>query len=105
MSGISTHILDTSTGRPAAGVQVRLYCENVELASAWTNSDGRISSLLPENTELVSGRYSILFEVGTRWPESFYPEVKVAFWVRDAKAKYHIPLLISPFGFTTYRGS
>ncbi|MFL6452175.1 MAG: hydroxyisourate hydrolase [Bryobacteraceae bacterium] len=105
MSGISTHILDTALGRPASGIQVRLYREAEELASAFTNEDGRVPALLPGNTPLVTGKYRIVFEVGARWTEGFYPEVSVSFWVRNPKSHYHIPLLISGFGFTTYRGS
>ncbi|MFL6417395.1 MAG: hydroxyisourate hydrolase [Bryobacteraceae bacterium] len=105
MSGISTHILDTAAGRPASGIQVHLYREGKELASAWTDQDGRVPSFSPADKPLVSGKYTILFDVGTRWAESFYPEVSVTFWVKNPESKYHIPLLISPFGFTTYRGS
>ena len=105
MSGISTHILDTSAGRPAAGILVHLYRDNVEVSSARTNEDGRVPALLPGETPLVSGKYRILFDVGARWSEAFYPEVSVTFWVQNPESNYHIPLLISPFGFTTYRGS
>jgi 5-hydroxyisourate hydrolase len=105
MSGISTHILDTAVGRPASGIQVHLYREGEELAFAFTNEDGRVPAFLPKNTPLLSGRYRIVFDVGARWSDGFYPEVSVTFWVRDPEAHYHIPLLISAFGFTTYRGS
>jgi len=103
MSGISTHILDTAVGRPASGIQVHLYRESEELASAFTNEDGRVPALL--DTPLRTGKYRIVFDVGERWSDGFYPEVSVTFWVRDPKSQYHIPLLISAFGFTTYRGS
>lgn len=105
MSGISTHILDTAAGRPACGIRVHLYREGEELTSAFTNEDGRVPALLPETTPLTAGRYRITFEVGALWPESFYPEVSVTFWIKDSRSHYHVPLLISPFGFTTYRGS
>jgi len=105
MSGISTHILDTAIGRPAAGIRVRLYREGEELASALTNADGRVPALLPKDTSLATGKYRITFDVGACWSESFYPEVSVTFWVKDVESHYHIPLLMSPFGFTTYRGS
>ena|SRR5690348_5745366 len=105
MSGISTHILDTAAGRPASGVSVHLYRGDEKLSSALTNLDGRVPALLPANVPLVSGNYRILFEVGTRWPEGFYPEVSVIFSVKDPHSHYHVPLLISPYGFTTYRGS
>src|SRR5947209_16546322 len=98
MSGISTHILDTAIGRPAAGIHVHLYREGEELASAFTNEDGRVAALLPRNTPLGAGKYRIVFEVGARWSDGFYPEVSVTFCVRDPESHYHIPLLISPFG-------
>ena len=97
MSGISTHILDTAAGRPASGVPVHLYRQGERLNSAITNPDGRVAALLPENVPLLPGSYRILFEVGTRWPEGFL--------VKDPDSHYHVPLLISPYGFTTYRGS
>ena len=105
MSGISIHILDTSVGLPASGIQVRLFREGEELASALTNADGRIPVLLPGGTRLQRGTYQVIFEVGACWPESFYPEVRITFFVKDPGSHHHIPLLISPFGFTTYRGS
>ncbi len=105
MSGISTHILDTAAGRPASGIQVRLYREGQEVASACTNADGRVAALLPPETPLANGQYRLVFDVGERWSDSFYPEVAVTFRVKDPESNYHIPLLISPFGFTTYRGS
>ena len=105
MSGISTHILDTAAGRPASGVPVHLYRQGERLNSAITNPDGRVAALLPTNVPLLPGSYRILFEVGTRWPEGFYPEVSVTFLVKDPDSHYHVPLLISPYGFTTYRGS
>ena len=105
MSGISTHILDTSLGRPAAGVAVRLFFDGRELAMSMTNEEGRIPALLPPGVPLSAGIYKMVFAVGSRWPDSFYPEVSVTFLVKDSGSHYHVPLLISPFGFTTYRGS
>lgn len=105
MSGISTHILDTAAGHPASGIQVHLYREGQKLNSEITNQDGRVAALLPANVPLRAGVYQILFEVGTRWPDGFYPEVSITFSVKDPQSHYHVPLLISPYGFTTYRGS
>lgn len=109
MSGLSTHILDTSAGKPAEGVRVRLFKAEAELASARTNADGRISTFLPEGASLQSGMYRLVFELAPYFAahstQSFYPEVAISFEVRDASAHYHLPLLISPFGYTTYRGS
>lgn len=105
MSGISTHILDTAAGLPAQGIRVRLFRGTEEVALATTNEDGRVGALLPKGVSLLTGTYRITFEVGVHWPETFYPEVSITFSVKDSASHYHIPLLISPFGFTTYRGS
>jgi 5-hydroxyisourate hydrolase len=103
--GISTHILDTAAGRPAANVRVVLFQGERQIASGVTDANGRCAALLAEGSELEAGTYRLSFEVGSYFPASFYPEVNVTFSVRDAKQHYHVPLLISPFGFTTYRGS
>ncbi|MBV8571723.1 MAG: hydroxyisourate hydrolase [Acidobacteriaceae bacterium] len=105
MSGISTHVLDTARGRPAAGIRVHLSRGGVVIGSRLTGEDGRISSLLPAGTPLQPGRYLLVFETGSYYPEAFFPEVSILFEVRDAESHHHVPLLISPFGYTTYRGS
>lgn len=105
MSGISTHILNTAAGKPAANVRVRLFQSEREVSSDLTNADGRCAALLPNDIELTPGIYRIVFEVASCFPDAFYPEVSVTFQVRDESAHYHVPLLISPFGYTTYRGS
>jgi 5-hydroxyisourate hydrolase len=105
MSGLSTHVLDTSSGKPASGIRVRVFDESGEIGSADTNAEGRCPSLLPVNMQLKEGTYRLVFEIGSKFPNGFYPEVSISFLVRDASAHYHVPLLISPFGFTTYRGS
>jgi 5-hydroxyisourate hydrolase len=102
MSGISTHVLNTATGRPAVGIRVRLLFGDAAVGAGTTDENGRIQSLL---STPASGTYHMLFEIGGYFPESFYPEVGVSFIVRDPSAHYHIPLLLSPFGYTTYRGS
>lgn len=102
MSGISTHVLDTSAGRPAAGINVQLFFGEQLIGSGVTDDNGRIQSLLAAPTP---GTYHMLFETGNYFPEAFYHEVTVSFIVRDAAAHYHVPLLLSPFGYTTYRGS
>jgi 5-hydroxyisourate hydrolase len=113
MSGISTHVLDTSIGRPAAGVPVTL--ERQDAAGNWkpagsgaTNADGRVPQLLGGGT-LVAGIYRITFDTAAyfraRGVEAFYPSVTVQFEIRDAAQHYHVPLLLSPFGYSTYRGS
>lgn len=105
MSGISTHILNTAAGTPAAHIRVRLFQSTREISSNLTDADGRCAALLPKTIELTPGVYRIVFEVGSCFPDAFYPEVSVTFQVRDGSSHYHVPLLISPFGYTTYRGS
>ena len=101
MSGITTHILDTSRGRPAAGVAVQLWRGGELRHETRTDADGR--ARLTDATE--PGIYKIIFKIGTYFDESFYPEAAVTFQVRDAGQHYHVPLLVSPFGYSTYRGS
>ena len=113
MSGLSTHVLDTAIGRPAAGIGVRLEIEQGEawreLASATTNADGRVSPLLPAGTALAVATYRLTFDVGGylagRDAQGFFPYVCIVFTVRDAGQHHHVPLLLSPFGYSTYRGS
>jgi 5-hydroxyisourate hydrolase len=119
MSAISTHVLDTSLGRPAAGVPVRLERVDaaagtgsggpVEIATATTDQDGRVSELGPDN--IPAGIYRLTFDTAAygrdQWSgsEAFFPEVMVTFTVRDQQQHYHVPLLLNPFGYSTYRGS
>jgi 5-hydroxyisourate hydrolase len=113
MSAITTHVLDTSLGKPAAGVGVTLELHGAEgwkqLASGATNADGRLRDLLPEDTPLAPGTYRLRVETAVyfreRGVESFYPHVEVTFTVKDAAQHYHVPVLIAPHGYTTYRGS
>jgi 5-hydroxyisourate hydrolase len=108
MSTLSTHILDTSLGTPAAGVRVML--ERVEgrraLAERITDVDGRVRDVA--GAELAAGTYCLRFDVAAYFArthrETFYPEISVTFVVRD-RQHYHVPLLVSPFGYSTYRGS
>jgi 5-hydroxyisourate hydrolase len=109
MSGISTHVLDTSKGSPARGVRVVLERRSlesgwVEVSSGVTDQNGRVAQLLEE---LLVASYRLTFSTGEYFQsqECFYPEVIVLFDVRDAAAHYHVPLLLSPYGYTTYRGS
>lgn len=113
MTGITTHVLDTSRGRPAAGVQVTLAVRGgdrkwTDIASVPTDADGRAPNLLPENVENASGTYRLRFELGEYFSAqqvaTFYPYVQIVFTVRD-DGHYHVPLLVSPFGYSTYRGS
>lgn len=113
MSGISTHILDTSQGRPAAGVEVTLERASgdvgwIHCASATTDGDGRCKDLLGME-KLLAGKHRLSFATGAYFQSvgqaSLYPEVTITFLVETAGTSYHIPLLLSPFGYTTYRGS
>lgn len=113
MSGITTHILDTSRGRPAAGVLVVLDQRTAdgyrEVGSDITDSDGRIRGLIPKDKRFEAGVYRLTFHVGAYFHEqkveAFYPEAIVLFQVKDATQHYHVPLLLNPFGYSTYRGS
>ena len=113
---ISTHVLDTSRGQPAAGVAVileRLATDGAaltgEISRGRTDADGRVRELLPSSASLLAGRYRLTFDTGSyfasRGVEPFYPAVVVTFIVRDPTQHYHVPLLLSPYGYSTYRGS
>ena len=113
MSQITTHILDTSRGRPAPGVRVRLERQAadhrfVELASGFTDADGRVQDLTGDE-ELSPGVHRLVFDTGCYHGQErgsgFYPSVTIEFLVDDASQHYHVPLLLSPFGYSTYRGS
>ena len=111
---ISTHVLDTSRGRPAAGVQVLLESidpsgSRREVTRAVTDADGRVRELMPVAAEPRMGSYRLTFETeayfATLGVETFYPRVTVEFAVPDTTQHYHVPLLLSPYGYSTYRGS
>ena len=104
MSTLSTHVLDTATGRPAAGIAVRLETrDGDQLGEGVTDGDGRVGSL---GGELAQGAYVLRFDTGGYWSSGsgFYPEVVVVFTVADDR-HHHVPLLLSPYGYSTYRGS
>lgn len=112
--GISTHVLDTSLGRPATAIPV--YLERQSSSSEWltvatgeTDADGRCKNLTASGGAVVAGVYRIRLDTERYFQklriEGLYPEVIVIFRVRDASAHYHIPVLLSPNGYTTYRGS
>jgi len=112
MSGITTHVLDTSRGRPASGVHLTLSVDEGgawnELARGVTDEDGRCKTLTPA-APVAAGRYRIVFDTGAYFSgqrlETFYPEVSVVFEIKDGAAHYHVPLLLSAWGYSTYRGS
>ena len=110
-SHITTHVLDTATGLPAKGITIRLQDRDSgyeTFAQGITNADGRIPDLLPQSRMLTPGRYKMIFDTGGYYTaqgiRTFYPVVPVFFETFD-ESHYHIPLLLSPYGYTTYRGS
>jgi 5-hydroxyisourate hydrolase len=117
MGRLSTHILDTARGRPAAGVRIMLYRvtgqSHRKIAEVVTNADGRTDAPLLEGAKLTAGTYELVFRAGDYLRSSgqagdgilFLDEIPIRFGVPDAAAHYHVPLLLSPFGYSTYRGS
>lgn len=113
MSKISSHVLDASLGKPAQGVPIIL--ERSEdgnwslFAKATTNSDGRVPDLWQEGMKLEVGTYKLTFDTSVYFKSTgtkgFYPSVSIVFEIHDAAQNYHVPLLISPFSYSTYRGS
>jgi len=113
-SPITTHVLDTSIGCPAKGVHVTLDFQDngtawKTIATGMTNADGRLADLLPESAKLARGIYRLTFDTASYFHNQdvhgFYPSVMVIFEISDPSAHYHVPLLLSPHGYTTYRGS
>lgn len=112
MRSISTHVLDITRGRPAQNVPVTLEKKDGEaysrVHSGATDADGRVKELVPEG-KLTTGTYRITFDTGAYFTaqgvEGFYPEASIVFVIREAEAHYHVPLLLSAFGYSTYRGS
>lgn len=110
---ITTHVLDTSRGKPAEGVRVILEVRQAgewsPVGSGCTDSDGRLIAVAKSKT-LAPGTYRMTFDTGDYQhghgvPIPFFPEVTITFSVRDTAADYHVPLLLSPYGYSTYRGS
>ena len=114
MSAITTHVLDTSKGQPAGGITATLTIQSSDgnfqrLAQGTTNNDGRIADLLEKDKAIEKGIYCLTFDTASYFSnaqmESFYPCVKIFFEVTDPAQHYHVPLLLNPFGYSTYRGS
>jgi 5-hydroxyisourate hydrolase len=107
MARLSTHVLDTSRGRPANGIEIVLKRGGEVIARALTNADGR--AVLLESDAIETGLYELTFSVGpyfqTGVEPPFLQDVVVRFGIADGSANHHIPLLVSPYGYTTYRGS
>ena len=113
MSWLTTHILDTTRGMPASGILVVCETESggkfAEVARGTTDAEGRLKSLFPAGEPLQAGIYRLTFETGgyfaTLGQKTIYPRVQILFEAFAIEKHYHVPLLISPFGYTTYRGS
>ena len=114
MSAITTHVLDISSGVPAAGVEVTLEWSSPRegwqlMGKGATDPDGRLRTLMPEAGSAPPGLYRLQFATGAYFQErgtaAFHPHITVTFEVLDGEAHHHVPLLVSPFGYTTYRGS
>ena len=116
MGRLTTHVLDTAHGKPAAGMKIELYslaAARTLLRTVTTNKDGRCDTPLLDGPDLVAGDYELVFHVAPYFRAAgsdvaeppFLGEVPIRFAVADASAHYHVPLLVSPYGYTTYRGS
>jgi len=108
MNSLSTHVLDTMRGIPAAGMKIELWSleQSKMLKSVETNADGRTDAPLLTGDEMTAGNYELIFFVGDYFGERrFLDRVPVRFVISDAAAKYHVPLLVSPWAYSTYRGS
>jgi 5-hydroxyisourate hydrolase len=107
MSPLTTHVLDTARGRPAAGVPLRLVAPDGAVSTGITDDDGRCRTLL--DRPLVAGTWALTFELAPYWKahglDAFYPRATVVFDVTHPAEHHHVPLLVSPFGYSTYRGS
>lgn len=112
MSQVTTHVLDTSLGKPGQGISIKLQKPGADdwetIGEGRTDQDGRITDLLPDDQILPRGTYRMWFDTGHYFQrqnkEAFYPEVIILFRIFD-QSHYHVPLLLNPFGYTTYRGS
>lgn len=117
MTALTTHVLDTSLGVPAAGIKISLYKlignEQKLLKETVTNHDGRTDEPLLSDQEMTAGHFQLVFEMGDYFKTShndladplFIDSIPIRFGISDAASHYHVPLLVSPFGYSTYRGS
>lgn len=107
MATLSSHVLDTALGKPAQGMEIALASAGEVIGRGTTNADGRVTGLGP--AELAPGDYVITFGTGayhrSTGQDAFYPTVSIEFTVAGSGGHYHVPLIVSPFGYTTYRGS
>ena len=112
-SSISTQVLDIAAGKPAAGIPITLERKThtagwQSVASAITDVDGRVKDLVPKGEVFLPGHYRLVFETGPYFlvheSDGFFPQVSITFVVKDPGQDYHVPLLLSPYGYSTYRG-
>jgi 5-hydroxyisourate hydrolase len=108
MSTVSTHVLDTTRGKPAAGIRVALERRRGDgwttLGDEQTDAGGRVAHFGPREMDLETGVYRLLFHTGA-YQDGFYPEVAITFRIDHPAEHYHVPLLLNPYGYSTYRGS
>lgn len=117
MGRLTTHILDTASGRPAAGIAIDLYKINgaaaEKITDAVTNADGRCDAPILDGAAMEPGTYKLVFRAGAYLRDQhvnlpdilFLDDIEIAFGINDADQHYHVPLLLSPYGYSTYRGS
>ena len=115
MGRLTTHVLDTASGKPAAGLKIELFRlgETTPIKTIHTNADGRADGPILEGADFAAGQYELRFHAGaylrdngTKLPEpAFLDVIPIRFGIADASAHYHVPLLLSPYGYSTYRGS
>jgi 5-hydroxyisourate hydrolase len=113
MSGITTHVLDTAKGKPGVGINIvlekKISSGYERIGGGRTNNDGRLPGLLDENYNLEKGIYRISFDTESYYKEQgqkcFYPEASIVFEIENPSEHFHVPLLISGYGYSTYRGS
>ncbi len=113
MGAITTHVLDTAHGTPARGLRIEAFRDGVRIADGLTNADGKLDQPVVEGAAFTTGRYEMLFHAadymrarGVHLTEPpFYDVIRIAYGIADPTQHYHVPLLLSPYGYTTYRGS
>jgi 5-hydroxyisourate hydrolase len=106
MGRLTTHVLDTAQGRPGRGIRVELYVDGTLVTNATTNQDGRTDAPLAEGSAFKPGMYELVFHIGAYFGAGgFLDTVPIRFRITDAAQHYHVPLLCSPWSYTTYRGS
>jgi 5-hydroxyisourate hydrolase len=109
-AGLSTHVLDLTRGQPAAGMTIELWIDGTHMKTVVTNADGRTDAPLVDADAFAAGEYELIFHVGAffdqiRTADRFLDRVPVRFTIRDTQARYHVPLLCTPWAYSTYRGS